>query len=252
MTTRWCFLAVVMAVLMAEPAQAVIEVEGFYWHMMPRGDGSVGYGGTPGTEVDVEDDLGFEAPRAVFGAKAFFGDVHQFGLGFVTTDLQSDNTITRDIQFRRFLYPANTRISSELDATLVLGFYRLNLGSSFARGGLLLGAQYMSFGAEVSARGLGSSSDDLQAVMPVGGLYFLGHPVPFLGARGSVMGSAWDVGDSKVSYMDIELALEITPFGGLFAAAGYRYTSIYGEDEDALIELDLSLSGPIAYVGFEW
>ncbi|MBN1268475.1 MAG: hypothetical protein JXB04_02725 [Kiritimatiellae bacterium] len=245
-------MAGAVALACAVPCRALVEVEGALWLMSPSGEGAVGRSGTKGTTVDIEDDLGFDSEENLLSLRVIAGDRHQFGLAHLGADLSGNRELDKDVRFHNVFFPSGTRISSEMQASIVQGFYRLNVGSSFARGGAHVGLQYMDFSFELDSEDEGNAENDLQAVMPIAGVFFLGHPVPYLGLRGSIEGSAWDLGDVAAAFLDIELAVEWNVVSGLYVAGGYRQTTIKAEDNDTPSDVDLQLSGPILYVGFEW
>ncbi len=128
----------------------------------------------------------------------------------------------------------------------------MNLGSSFARIGLVAGLQHINYDAELSARAVGHATEDVAAILPIIGIFCMAHPLPFIGFRASAVGSRWDYDHVEASFMDVEIAAEWTLPGGLFAAGGYRHLTIDASDDEDPADLDVTMTGPVVYIGFEW
>lgn len=233
-------------------ARALIQAEGSLFWMTPEGDVAVGYKGVSGTRVDIADDLGYDDAYAVPGGEVVVGDVHQFGMAVNRISLSEKNRISRSIRFYDKTYPFHTVVNSSLDMTLVKGFYRFSPGTSLARGGLIVGVQYVSAEVEAEAESVGSAHADVKSPMPFLGLYFMSCPLPFVGFQASAVGSRWDLGDISASYVDLEVRAEMELMLGAYAGVGYRYVGIDVEDDDMAVEADVTLSGPVLYVGLEW
>ncbi len=244
-------LALATLCLLAQPVRALLEVEAYYWLAIPDGSLAVGSRGSSGTTLDLERDLGYDEYDSILGLTAIVGDVHQFGINVFGLDISGTDRSSSEIDFADETFPAGVRLKSTWEGQFVRAFYRMNVGASFARAGFLVGGQYLDVSTKLSSQGVGSATEDISAIMPIIGGYFVGHPLPFLGFRGSVIGSMWDLGDIDATFIDVELAGETT-FLGMFLAGGYRYTTIDASDNSQPLDVDISLSGPIVYLGFEW
>ncbi len=251
-TFRRLLISGLLLIGLAREASALVEAEGSYWWMSLDGDGKVGYKGVEGTRIDVDDDLGFDSSEGVESLRIIVGNVHQLGAAYLSTSLSADNQLNRTIHFRNKVYPVNTRISTDLDVDLFEAFYRFNVGTSLARGGFLLGGLYLRCDSEVRSPVYGRASGDFSSGMPFVGAFFIGNPVPFLGFRGSVLGSAWDLGDVQASFIDAQMGIEVETPAGIFGGVGYRYVNIDASDDEEPVDITLTLSGPMAYAGFEW
>jgi hypothetical protein len=241
-----------LACLPAQRASALLEVEAYFWYMLPDGTIAVGSGGRSGTTLDLETDLGYADYEGVPGLTVVVGDRHQVGLNYFSMELSSSDRVRQDSRFGPLTFPGGSKVSSDFEAEFARGFYRYDMGSSFARGGLIAGGQYMDFSARLSSASAGQTTEEMTAVIPIVGVYFVGHPLPFFGFRGSAVGSRWDIGDVEAAFMDIEFGAELTFLGGFFAAGGYRYVTIDATYDEDNSDVDVALSGPMVYVGFEW
>lgn len=239
---------------LAQTAQAVtLEGKAYYWYMTPEGDVAVGSGGLAGTEVDLEDDLGYDETEGIVGARVLVGgDVHQLGADFFTLDLSAKSTIDRTINFSDLTFRVQDNIQSSLEATLVRGYYRLNVGSETVSGGLLLGGQYIGIDAEASSQTVGSASAEAEAGAPIVGAHLTLHPLPLFLIEGSLIGTSLDFGSIEATYYDAEISGSLVIPPGLLLGGGYRYIDIDGEYDDEDIEVDLQFSGPILFAGFHW
>ena len=233
-------------------AMATLQVEGSLFWMTPDGDVAVGYHGVSGTRVDLDDDLGYDSAVTVAGGQVVVGDVHQVGLEVNRLSVSEEERVTRMIRFYDKTYPGSTLVESSLDMTLVKAFYRFSPGTSLARGGYMVGMQYVSAEVEASASGVGSARGDVESPMPFIGVYFASYPLPFLGFQATACGSKWDLGDVSASYVDIQVRAEMEFVLGSFAGIGYRYVGVDVEDDDLPAEADVVLSGPVVYAGWEW
>lgn len=234
------------------PAWASIEVEGFVWFMTPEGEASLGVDGLQGTKVDLENDLGYDEVESVPGLRCVFGDRHQGVFSAFKLEASAENTINRPFRFGNNRFHINERISSSVDLTVLQGYYRFNIGPDSFHGGLLAGAEYIGISAEASSPRLGKAQGDVDTAMILLGGFAEGNPTSFLRVRGALMAGTFDIGDVSATYLDLDLAvLAIIP-AGFHAGLGYRYIRVDAEDTKLPVEIDLSFSGPILFVGFEW
>jgi hypothetical protein len=241
------FIALGLLVVLAAPARAS-EVEVYYWHLTPEGEGSVGIDGLEGTKVDLEDDLGYGDPEASFGANVVLGSMHQLAISYLSLELSADNEIDREVRFGDEVFRATSDVSSELDATLLRAAYQLQVGSDTVRGGFLIGAQYVDLSASASATGIGEESEDADAGLLVVGGFLRLQPIPALVLRASLVGGTWDMDDVSADILDGEVSASfvLDPF---FMGIGYRHIAIDGEDNSVPLDFDLTFSGPTAYAG---
>ena len=109
----------------------------------------------------------------------------------------------------------------------------------------------MAFDAKASSSLVGSTERNITTGMPIVGAFLEVAPVPFLGLRGSVSGFKWDFGEIEAKFIEIEgsAQLRIDPF---FAGAGWRHMQVQGTFDKYPVDVDIKLSGPVAYVGLRW
>lgn len=244
--------AVGIAVGATAPAHANLEIEGYYWLPQPEGNGAVGIAGIGGTTFDVQDDLGFDDPETVLGATIIGGDRHQFGASFFGFDFSASKDIETSLRFSDLAFRVNTRLASSIDATVVRGFYRYRFGSDAAHAGVILGGQYTDFTVRASAEDIGWASATLNALFPVVGGFADVAPVPWLEFHASVLATRWDYDDTDVTFLDAEALVRVLSEAGFYAALGYRRLDFDGQDKAEEIKADVTFSGPVLFVGFQW
>lgn len=245
---RWINCIAVALLFGAALSARASEIEGYYWYMEPSGNGSVGIDGLEGTKVDLKNDLGYGDSEGVFGANVALGSSHQLALSYMAFNLSAENHVDRQIKFGDETFHADANVASSLDATLVRGAYRFQTGSDEVKGGFLLGAQYVDAKVEASAKDIGSDSENATVGLPVVGAFLRITPAPVLVLRGSVAYGKWDWDDISATFVDAEgsVALNLDPF---YAGVGYRHIGIDGEDKSIPLKIDVTFSGPVAYVG---
>jgi hypothetical protein len=242
---------VVLCVMVPMHSRAQVEVEGFYWLMTLEGDAAVGLGGIVGTDIDLESDLGYGDEEAVPGATLVLGDDHQFGVTFFQLDVSANSRINRPIRFSNLDFAVDAAVKSDVEATLVRGFYRWMIGNDTLRGGPVLGGQYFDVTAKASAEGIGRASAQVEAGMPVVGLAAEARPAEWLSLRAGGVGIRWDIDDVEITYIDLDALVSVTA-GPIYGGVGYRHIIIDGEDGGEPITADLTFSGPVAVIGLNW
>ena len=248
---RLVFVAFV-ACLLSRDAWAGAEISGVYWHMTPSGSAAVGFEDLAGTEVDLEDDFGYDDTEAVLGARVIIGEQVQFGASFFGLDMSSQSRIAREVRFEDTVFAADANVASAIDATFIRAFARFEFGNEEIRGGFLAGGQYIDLEASASAEGFGDADAKTDAGMPILGVHVEWSPHEALRLRASVVGGDWELDDIDVAFFDYEATVHFVPHPSFFIGAGYRHIDIDGEDGDTLIEADLTFSGPIAVAGCGW
>ena len=127
-----------------------------------------------GTDVDLENDLGFANSSSVFRVDGYFRFNEAHRLDFSAFDLSrnASKQIERDIEWDGVIYPVDVQV----DASLDLNIYKLAYTWSFLRReqgylGASLGLYVADIGTSIAADSLGlSSSSGLTAPLPVIGL----------------------------------------------------------------------------------
>jgi len=87
--------------------------------------------GDPGTDVDLENELGLNRSDSVFRVDAFykFNEAHRIDVSWFDLSRSSSKVIERDIEWNDTLYPIDTAVNSEFD----LDIYKVAYTWSFLR-----------------------------------------------------------------------------------------------------------------------
>lgn len=179
-----CVLCALLPVfLVAWPATVGAQTEGadkasislsvFLTHRdsSTRLDGSAG---DPGTDVDLENDLGLNRSDSVFRVDAFykFNEAHRIDASWFDLSRTSSKEIQRDIEWNGTLYPIDTTVNSVFD----LDIYKLAYTWSFLRQdenflGVTAGLYVADTGTTLSADSIGAREvTSATAPLPVIGL----------------------------------------------------------------------------------
>lgn len=220
----------------------MLELGARYWEMKPSGTASIGASGIEGTEIDIEDDLGYGKEEKIIGFDATLGSGIDLALSYLSLDLAARNRIDRTIRFGDTVYRARADVSSALEAELWRAALRYQLGSHGFRGGLLAGIQYVDLTAQLSAPGFADASEKTSTVLPVIGAVLRFDPAPLFRIDLGIAGGAWDFDKTSVAFWDAEanFRVNINPF---FVGIGYRHISIDGDDSSIPLEADLTFKG---------
>ncbi|MEE4277910.1 MAG: hypothetical protein V2I82_05495 [Halieaceae bacterium] len=136
--------------------------------------------GDPGTDVDLEKELGLSRSDSVFRVDAFysFNEAHRIDVSWFDLSRSSSTQIERDIEWNGTLYPVDTTVNSQFD----LDIYKLAYTWSFWRkdrnflgvtGGLYIADTGTSLSADtIGAREVTSATAPLP-VIGLRGQYFL-------------------------------------------------------------------------------
>lgn len=237
------FVVACSLILAGAPVRAqILELGARYWEMKPSGTASIGADGFEGTEIDIEDDLGYGEKENIVGFDAALGSGIDLALSYLSLDLAARNRIDRTIRFGDTVYRARADVSSSLEAELVRAALRYQLGSHGFRGGLLAGVQYVDLNAQLSAPGYAEASEKTSVFLPVIGAILRFDPAPLFRIDLGIAGGAWDFDETSVAFWDAEanFRVNINPF---FIGIGYRHISIDGDESSIPLEADLTFKG---------
>ena len=182
---------------------------------------------TPGTEIDLEDDLGFDdrelLPALFAGARV--GSGIQIAVEYYSLNRDTTATLARDITVDDVTYPVNASVTAGFDTDI----YRLTVGWAFARGdnyefGAAIGLHATDIG--ISFEGEGSVGGAPQSVEQRKEDVLA--PLPTVGVFGSFKaGENINVG-GRIDY----LSLSIGDYDGRLvnaqASVSYRFTPNFG------------------------
>lgn len=248
----------VLALMPGGASAAGIELAVGVWNQTP--DGDVSYKATTAQDnLNIKDHLKYSDQTKVFGrikidTPLLFPNIY---LMATPTEFSSTGSKNTSFQFGNVSVAANVPFTSELkldhyDVGLFYGVPALKT----ATGGILnvdLGVDARIIDFKERLTGLDTVSgqiitDSKSVVIPLPMLY-LGvqvKPVKWVAAEGEVRGVAY----GKNHYYDVIGRLKISPFGPVFAAAGYRYEKVK-IDRDG-VKSNASFGGPFGEIGVEF
>jgi hypothetical protein len=212
-----------------------------------------------GTEIDLEDDLGFDTKKFDFRAGGFLrlGKRHKIRYGYFSLNRSSNKVLSEDIEFGDEIFP----VDAVVDAEFRTQFAGLGYSFSFlAREkvevgiGLALNAMFTKTGIAV----VGSVGDDpidqveerTSVTFPTGSLGFDVNwaPLSRMIVRGRVGGLYVSVSTIKASVGDANVGVEYFFTRGFGVGAGYTYTKLrVKETEDPQLEITYRYSGLIVH-----
>lgn len=260
--------AAVFALAGSSPAQAQALEDDFwlqisaYWANVDT-DIRVDRAATPGngTEIDLEDDLGFDDKEVL---PSFYGGA-RLGSGFsIAGEYYSLNrdtvaTLDRDIVVQDVTYPTNATLTAGFDTDI----YRLTIGWAFVRKpdlevGVALGLHAtdlgFSFEGDGTIGGVPASgeqrAEDVLAPLPTVGLFTTFQPMPRLNVGGRVdyLSLSIDDYDGRLINAQAQVSYRVLPnvgIGVMYRHVDYR---VDVEKERVFGRFAYAFSGPAVYL----
>ena len=214
----------------------------------------------PGTEVDVERELGLEPETRDFRADAALrlGRRHEIQLGYLSLSRVGSTSLRSSIQWGDFVFPVDVEVESSIDVELVPVSYRYSLIMTDRLDlGVSAGVFAMLLDAGVSAPQAGVvERESAEFPLPVLGAEGTFSVAPALRLTGSAKYFAVRIRDIQGSWREIRGALEYFPLRRLGFGAGYRSIRLEADGSEGLLRrpegtllfLDYRFSGPHLYV----
>ncbi len=179
-----------------------------------------------GTDVDFENDLGFDASESVFRIDGYFqfNEVHRIDFSAFDLSRSASQQIQKDIEWDGEIYPIDTVVSAGLDMTI----YKLSYTWSFMRRergfvGASIGAYVADIGTYLEANTLSqSSSHGLTAPMPVLGMRGQYDIADKWTLRGSAEYLLFDEGNFSGKLYDIYAGVDYQFFEHVAVGLGYN------------------------------
>ncbi len=249
MRLEWLVLAAVVVGLAASPASAqmLVELEARYW--LPDLDASmkVDDDSLPGTDIDLEEDLGLDGEEAPEGRLTIrTGVVSRLRLAYTRLRFEADETLSRTIRFGGETFAAGQTVASEVEMHYgrVGWLWQPLTIPGLLRFGPLFEVKGFWVEASIETRGAGPTASETERfplALPTVGLALDLSPHPmihlFAEASGVPLGDLGHV-------VDAEAGLRLTPLPLLAISAGYRIFDVrIGEDDDDDMA-ELTLFGP--------
>ena len=206
-----------------------------------------------GTEIDLEDDLGFDQSIQTvrFDARWRFKPRHRAEFSIYQLDREASKTLERTIEVGDKVFPAGTLVASEFDMTVYKASYSYSvIQNSRFDVGLAAGLHVLDLKESIAAEGAGiSESSTFLAPLPVLGLHvdWAIRPSVFLKANIDVF--ALSVDSTRGRLTDGLIALEYNAFKHFGVGLGYNYVSmlVRGDKEDFRGEVGISYGAVMLY-----
>jgi opacity protein-like surface antigen len=182
--------------------------------------------GVIGTDVSLEDDLGFSDRKTLgsFNAAARLGQRWKIEFEYFQLNRSNSRSITKTINWGDQTYPINTTVEGKFDSTV----YRLSGGYSFVKNdqaevGAALGLFVTDFKASLSASGIGGQSADTLAPLPTIALYGAYAFSPRWLLTGRVDYFSLNYNDYDGSLTSVTAGIDYRIARNFGIGAGYRY-----------------------------
>lgn len=242
-------LVMVLSILPQRAAALGLEAAVGYWRQDPSGNIQFN-----GDQLDLEDDLGYDAEYKPFGRVKVDLPGLLPNIYLMATPLQFEETTTRNITFnfgsQSFAANVPYRSKLKLDHYDIALFYALpfvekaTLGKFNAELGL--DVRIIDFDVEVTQDMTGTSAGESFILpVPLGYVGFQLKPIKWLALEGEVRGIAF----SASHYVDVIGRLKIQPFGPFFVAGGYRFEDLKVDHQS--VDASMTFQGPFVEIGVD-
>ncbi len=212
-----------------------------------------------GTEIDLEDDLGFDTKRFDFRTDGFLrlGRRHRIAFGYFNLSRNSRKVIDERIEFGDDVFDIDTEITADFKTEFVTAGYSF---SFLARrkvevaAALGLAAMFTKTGIEavgtIDGEDIGAQREEQSATFPIATLGFdvSWAPISRLIVRGRAGGLKVNISDIEASVGDWGLSADyfFTPAFG--AGAGFNWSKLgVAKTGDRTLDLTYRYSGLLLY-----
>ena len=246
-------LSLLLAIMLLPASSMAFEVgaRGFYWFPTLEGKVAVDDAGVEGTKIDFDDDLdiddeGYPCVEAFVG----LGD-HHLSLAYTEVDYSGRNTLDTEITFGGETYLAGVEVDSSIKYSMIDLHYQIdildleNILAGFSLGGV---AQIKYLDGDVSLKTTGiDEQEDFTLPIPMIGLNLhVGILADIL--EGRLRGTA--IGYSGNTIYEVMADVSLTPFPFIDIHGGYRSFVIDIDEDDVVLDYDMSGPYVAVTVGF--
>jgi len=209
--------------------------------------------GTRGTQLNFEDDLGFDDSKTMpaFLAAVRLGERWKIEFEYLSLSRDSSRAINRTINWGDRTYTVGTVVSSNFDSDV----YRLSAGYSFIKDsqkelGVSLGFHVTDFSLGLAATGVGAQAADAIAPLPTIGLYGAYAFTPKWLLSGRLDYFSLNYGDYDGSLVNVSAGVDYRFTRNFGIGVAYRYI-----DYDVTVTksnfnggVEYKFNGPMVYV----
>ncbi len=212
-----------------------------------------------GTEIDLEDDLGFDTNKFDFRTDGFLrlGRRHRISFGYFLMSRKSRQVIDERIAFGDEVFDVDTEINADFKTEFVTAGYSF---SFLARrkieiaAALGLAAMFTSTGIEavgtIDGEDIGAQREEQSATFPIATLGFdvSWAPISRLIVRGKAGGLYVKISDIRASVGDVGLSVDYFFTRAFGAGAGFEWTKLGVEKVgDRTLDVTYRFSGLLLY-----
>ena len=224
-----------------------IGAKGTYW--LPEIDGNIRVddSSTAGTDIDLNDDFGFEDENFTLLNVLISGNKHHLELSYADFDFTARNRLTRNIIFNGQQYSIDEEIHSFLNFSMIDLYYLYdfinvdNFITKFEVGGIFQ-VKYLDGEVKITTSGSEEKADFSLPVPMVGLNLKMGMMSDVIAAHVRGTGIAY----SEDNLYEIMGEVSWTPMPFLSVYGGYKAFAINVDEDD--INLDYNLAGPYAAI----
>lgn len=212
-----------------------------------------------GTEIDLEDDLGFDTRKFDFRAFGFYrlGRRHRLDFGYFSLSRNSTAVLDEEIQFGDEIFPVDAEVQADFRTSFAELGYRFSfvahrkveVAAAIALSAMFTRSAITAVGT-VGEGELDSQSEDTNVTLPIAtfGLDAAWNPVSRLLVRGAVGGLYVKISDIKAAVGNIGLTAEYFLIPNFGVGAGFNWTKLGAEKEEAnSIDVTYRYSGLLIY-----
>jgi hypothetical protein len=212
-----------------------------------------------GTEIDLEDDLGFDTRKFDFRAAGDLrlGRRHHITFGYFSLSRSSNAVLDEEIEFGDEIFPVDAEVEADFSTRFALLGYRFSfLAREKVQVGVGLGltAMFTKTGIEavgsVGDGGFVTAEERTSTTFPVAnlGLNAGWAPLSRMVVRGSVGGLYVKVSSITASVGNADAFVEYFFTRGFGAGLGYAFTKLQVEEsEDPQLKISYRYSGLLLY-----
>ncbi len=226
-------------------------IRGSYWYPKLSGHVKLDAEGITGTDISLENELGFGSHSALMG-EIFAGiGKHHLSAMYTKLDFEETKILEDDIVFNAVTFHASTELTSQVDWNMFDFKYQYdlldleNILAGFSLG-LVAHVKYLDTKTTLNSE-FADTDGSFTAFVPMAGAgLHVGLLADLLEARVVATG----IGYSGNSFIEALGELSLTPAPFITISAGYRIIKLNAEYDDQSV--DGTFGGPYASVAVAW
>lgn len=243
---RLAWALLVTSSLAIEPilADEIVSLKAGYLVLSPEGVFAVDSGGVIGSEVDLEEDLGYDDSEELYLEAAFNLGPFRLAASYLPIEFSGSGTLTEEIKFNGETFAVGADVQSDVELDLYdigLTWNLINIDDLPLR---------FQFGPELAVKVVDAEVSMADVTGTLSESASATAPIPTIGARARLAFADYFGLVGRVGYLeyddnrflDAEAQIEFSPIPTLGIFAGYRYLELEVDESDVFI--DATLDGP--------